>query len=167
MIKFIDTKVVFQEIPDHITLAINISGCPIRCPDCHSKYLWEDVGEPLTETSLQDLIVKNKGIDCVCFMGGDAEPKEINNLAKFITKKYPNIKVAWYSGQEELSKDIELRYFHYIKIGPYIKEKGPLTSESSNQKLYQVRLGYINSNLPNKKVFGYKLVDITKKIQEI
>ena len=37
--KYIDTKIVFSEVPDEITLAINISGCPIHCADCHSKYL--------------------------------------------------------------------------------------------------------------------------------
>lgn len=26
--KYVDTKIVFQELPNEITLAINISGCP-------------------------------------------------------------------------------------------------------------------------------------------
>ena len=50
MIKYVNTEVVFQEIPDETTLAINISGCPCHCPGCHSSYLWEDVGTPLTPT---------------------------------------------------------------------------------------------------------------------
>ena len=54
--KYVDTKVVFSEIPDEITLAINISGCPVKCFGCHSKYLWEDVGEPLNSDSLHHLI---------------------------------------------------------------------------------------------------------------
>ena len=41
--KYVSTEVVFVEIPNEITLAINISGCKIRCPDCHSKYLWDDI----------------------------------------------------------------------------------------------------------------------------
>ena len=28
MLKYVDSKVVFAEIPDEITLAINISNCP-------------------------------------------------------------------------------------------------------------------------------------------
>ena len=48
MMKYVDVKEVFAEIPDEITLAISISGCPIHCPGCHRQYLWADVGEPLT-----------------------------------------------------------------------------------------------------------------------
>lgn len=29
MIKFVDTKIVFQEVPDEVSLAINITGCKI------------------------------------------------------------------------------------------------------------------------------------------
>ena len=44
MLKYVNTDIVFQEIPDEVTLAVNISNCPCRCPGCHSEYLWEDVG---------------------------------------------------------------------------------------------------------------------------
>ena len=32
MLRYINTDIVFQEFPDEVTLAINISGCPCRCP---------------------------------------------------------------------------------------------------------------------------------------
>ena len=47
MLKYVNTGIVFQEIPDEVTLAINISNCPCHCPGCHSHYLWEDIGLPL------------------------------------------------------------------------------------------------------------------------
>ena len=47
MLKYVNTDIVFQEIPDEVTLAINISNCPCHCPGCHSHYLWEDIGLPL------------------------------------------------------------------------------------------------------------------------
>ncbi len=47
MLKYVDTAIVFSEIPGEITLAINISGCPNHCQGCHSKYLWKDYGEIL------------------------------------------------------------------------------------------------------------------------
>ena len=62
MLKYIDSKVVFNEVPDEITLAINMSGCPIGCPDCHSKYLWKDEGKELTIKELEKLIDDNWGI---------------------------------------------------------------------------------------------------------
>lgn len=55
MLKYVNTGVVFQEIPDEVTLAVNISNCPCRCPGCHSRYLWGDVGEPLTPWCSMDL----------------------------------------------------------------------------------------------------------------
>lgn len=141
MIKYVDTLVCFSEVPDEITLAINISGCPIRCPNCHSKYLWEDIGESLDRDSLYNLIENHKGITCVAFMGGDANPNDINNLAEFIRAKYPKLKIAWYSGRQELSNDINLEYFDYIKLGPYMEEFGPLNSRSTNQRMYKVHNG--------------------------
>ena len=59
--KYVDTKIVFQELPNEITLAINISGCPCACIGCHSSYLSQDIGESLTKEALQQLIRKNKG----------------------------------------------------------------------------------------------------------
>ena len=55
MLKYTETDIVFQEIPDEVTLAVNLSGCPCRCPGCHSKHLWGDVGEPLTDEALDKL----------------------------------------------------------------------------------------------------------------
>lgn len=140
MLKYVDTKVVFQEIPDEITLAINISNCPCRCKGCHSPYLAEDIGEVLTTEVLEKFIEDNNGITCVAFMGGDSEPWEIHTLAMFIRESFPNIKIAWYSGRDKLHSCIELNLqdFDYIKTGPYIKNLGPLTSKNTNQRFYKI-----------------------------
>ena len=136
MIKYLETLVTFAEIPDEITLCINITNCPCNCNGCHSSYLSKDIGEELNNDVLDKLISDNSGISCIAFMGGDSSPKEINDLAKYVKDKYP-ISIAWYSGRQELSKDINLDNFDYIKLGPYIKELGPLTSKTTNQRLYQ------------------------------
>ena len=136
MIKYLETLVAFAEIPDEITLCINITNCPCSCNGCHSSYLSKDIGEELNNDVLDKLISDNSGISCIAFMGGDSSPKEINDLAKYVKDKYP-ISIAWYSGRQELSKDINLDNFDYIKLGPYIKELGPLTSKTTNQRLYQ------------------------------
>ena len=149
MLKYVDTKVVFAEIPDEITLAINISGCPCNCKGCHSSYLAEDIGEPLDLQHLTNLIDSNKGITCVGLMGGDANPSEVDDIAQDIKEYYPELKVGWYSGRQELSKDIELGNFDYIKLGPYKEEFGPLNSKTTNQRFYKVSDG--------------ELVDITSK----
>ena len=142
MLKYVDAKVVFQEVPNEITLAINISNCPCHCKNCHSSYLAEDIGTELTFNELRRLIKNNSGISCIAFMGGDSEPKRIDALASFVTNHY-QLKVAWYSGRQELSKDIELRNFDAIKLGPYIEELGPLSSRTTNQRFYRVEKGVL------------------------
>ena len=137
MIKYVDTLIGFREIPNEITLCINISNCPNNCPGCHSSWLLKDEGTPLTYIELKSLIKKNKGITCICFMGGDKEPWEIQRLAKLIKEDY-DIKVGWYSGKDKMWEGINLIYFDYIKIGSYKKEFGPLYNPTTNQILYKV-----------------------------
>lgn len=136
MLKYVDTLVSFQEIPDEISLCINISNCPNNCPGCHSAYLKDDVGTPLTYTELMRILKDIRGITCVCFMGCDKEPWEIQRLAQFVKEK--GLKVAWYSGKQELHEDIRLANFDYVKLGPYIEELGPLTSRTTNQVMYKI-----------------------------
>ena len=136
MLKYVNTQVTFSEIPDEIALCIEISNCPIHCPECHSKYLWKDIGEFLNKETLEDLIIKNKGITCVCFLGGDQAVNSINWLAMCGKTLNPDWKTAWYSGRERVSKDLALEYFDYIKLGPYKEECGPLNNPNTNQRMY-------------------------------
>ena len=136
MLKYVDTLVSFQEIPDEISLCINLSNCPNDCPGCHSPYLKEDIGTALTYFELMKMLDKNNGISCVCFMGGDKEPWEIQRLAQFVKER--GLKVAWYSGKSEIPEDIRLVNFDYVKLGPYIEEKGPLNSRTTNQVMFKI-----------------------------
>lgn len=136
--KYVDTKVVFSEIPDEITLAVNISGCIIRCPDCHSKYLWNDIGESLTRESLYNLIESNKGISCLALMGGDTNVPYLQTLFYWVKTRYPKLKTAWYSGRDRILLKRDVKYLDYVKTGPYIKERGPLNNKNTNQKLYKI-----------------------------
>lgn len=153
--KYYNSMVVFEEIPNEVTLAINISNCPCHCKGCHSKFLWEDVGTELTLDELNRLIDKNDGITTVCFMGGDANPREVSKLARMIKSERNELKVGWYTGRDNVSKDINLEWFDYIKVGHYDEDLGPLNKKTTNQRLY-----YINKiNIGN--FINYKLNDIT------
>ena len=157
MLKYVNYDITFQEIPDEITLCINISTCPCHCIGCHSSYLAEDIGEGLTLDKIYKLIENNEGITCICFMGGDSSPKEIDMFAGCIKDLY-DIKVAWYSGRQELSKYINLKCFDFIKLGPYIEEFGPLNSKTTNQRFYQVIKSHYEDGTS-----GYELLDTTYK----
>lgn len=128
-------QVVFEEIPDEVTLAIEITNCPGHCVGCHSPWLREDIGEELTSDVLHDLIDKNKGITCVCFMGEGKDTVGLLNLAKMVEDM--GLKAALYSGREHLGLEF-FSVFSYVKVGPYIAEYGPLNKETTNQKLYEV-----------------------------
>ncbi|PID88190.1 MAG: anaerobic ribonucleoside-triphosphate reductase activating protein [Bacteroidia bacterium] len=109
MLKYTDYDIVFQEIPNEVTLAINLSNCPHRCVGCHSPQLMQDIGNRLTESTLTDLLSKyGSSITCVCFMGGDASP------------------------------DTKINNFNFIKVGGYKEHLGGLDSKTTNQRLYKV-----------------------------
>ena len=137
--KYVDTQVVFREVPDELTLAINISGCPVKCPGCHSSYLARDIGEVLDVDSLDKLIDGNPGITCVSFMGGDADPAYVRELA--VHTRSRGLKTCWYSGRDLENAKPVLDALDFVKVGPYIDEFGPLDYATTNQRFYKVNQG--------------------------
>ena len=138
MLKYVNTGIVFQEIPDEVTLAINISNCPCHCPGCHSHYLWEDIGLPLNTDAIDAFVSQyGRNITCIAFVGGDGDPKGVDMLAQYIHEEHPQYKVAWYSGRIRITSVVNKTDFDYIKIGPYIKHLGPLKQPTTNQRLYR------------------------------
>ncbi len=165
MLKYYNYDIVCQEIPDEVTLAINITGCPVRCPGCHSTWLWEDTGEVLCSrtgnsdsegfkeassakngkaelmdfSGLEAVVEKYAPcITCVCFMGGDGCPEDVAACSRRVHERWPGLKTGWYSGRQSLATDIDPKDFNYIKLGPYIASLGGLRSPRTNQKLYRV-----------------------------
>jgi len=140
MIKYYpeSVSVVFEEIPDEVTLAIEITNCPGHCEGCHSPWLREDIGEELTPETLRRLIDENRGVTCVCFMGEGKDPRALKYLALSVRLRsdYP-YRTALYSGRNEVEKEYDT-YFDYIKVGPFIPAKGPLNKETTNQRLYKI-----------------------------
>lgn len=150
MLKYLDTAIVFAELPDEISLAIDITNCPHRCKNCHSPYLREDIGYKLTEDVLRHLIKSNKQITAVIIMGGDSDHDYIKELANIVHKN--NLKICLYSGDDDIDNSL-INYLDYYKVGSYKEEYGPLNNPKTNQKLY-----YIENN---------KLIDITYKFWPI
>ena len=147
MLKYHNYDIVFQEIPDEVTLAVNLTNCPHRCVGCHSPHLREDIGEVLNEKAMDSLLKKyGKQITCVCFMGGDGQAQDVETMARHL-RQHSSLKVAWYSGNTTLPRNAQL--FDYVKIGGYQANLGGLRSRTTNQRLFS----YING----------KNVDITER----
>lgn len=131
-------SVVFAEVPDYVTLAIEITNCPGMCEGCHSPWLREDIGEELTPEVLDRLISENRGVNCICFMGEGKDPEALKRLAFGIKLRsdYP-YKVALYSGRDGVEKEYDT-YFDFIKVGPYIPSRKGLNFKTTNQRLYEI-----------------------------
>lgn len=148
MLKYVNTSIVFQEIPDETTLAINISGCPCRCPGCHSSYLWQNIGTPLSTDVLDHLLQTYRHhITCICFMGGDGDPSALFVLVQYLRKHHPWVKIGWYSGRTVPPLGVDIRLLHYLKLGPYLRHLGALTSPTTNQRLYRIEADGTQTNL--------------------
>lgn len=138
-LKYLGYSVVFQEVPNEVSLAINISGCPHRCEGCHSEYLWEYKGRCISD-DISSLLQTYSGlITCVCFMGGEQNPEDL--IRCFTAVKHRGLKTCLYSGCENIDiffKNGIAKYCDYIKIGHYDKKLGGLNSPSTNQRFYAV-----------------------------
>jgi anaerobic ribonucleoside-triphosphate reductase activating protein len=143
MLRYINFDIVFQEIPDEVTLAVNISNCPNRCKGCHSTALQEDAGEQLDEETLSEWIDRyGSAITCICFMGGDANPERVGQLAGFVRRiSGEKIKTGWYSGKAALPTGMPLPDFDYIKLGAYVEQLGGLDVPTTNQRFYHIENG--------------------------
>lgn len=137
-LKYNGYTIVMQEVPNEVSLAINVSGCPYRCKGCHSSYLWDYIGEYLTD-DIDSLLNKYDGlISCVCFMGGDQNEEDL--LYCLNKARGKGLKTCLYTGTDDI-KDIAetiIKKLDYIKIGRYIEELGGLNSKVTNQRMFDL-----------------------------
>lgn len=147
-LKYNGYSIVMQEVPNEVSLAINISGCPHKCEGCHSKYLWKYDGEYLID-DIEKLLNQYSGlITCVCFMGGDQNQDDLLYCINMANKK--ELKTCLYTGVDDINminKEI-IEVLNYIKIGRYIEKYGGLDKNTTNQKFFDLK--------NNKEVFFYK-----------
>lgn len=97
MLKYESTLITFTEIPDEISLCINLTCCPCRCKECFEPWLRQDYGSILSFESIRQMRLKNPHISCICFMGGDNDHKSLYELCARIREEL-KLKTAVYSG---------------------------------------------------------------------
>jgi anaerobic ribonucleoside-triphosphate reductase activating protein len=129
------TSVVLEEIPDRVSLAVDISNCRGNCEGCHSPFLKKNIGRELTADVIDALVADNFGVNCFLFLGEGRDPEALLELADHVRSL--GLAAAVYSGREVV-EDIFWNHFDYIKLGPYKPAFGPLNSPTTNQRLYHI-----------------------------
>ena len=153
MLKYHTIDISCRVIPNEVSLVVNITGCTIKCPGCNERTLWKDKGIALTIKELRSILQNySSSITCVCFMGGEHEPEEINMLARFVKHNYSCLRTAWYSGLDEISKEIDFCNFNYLKIGAYQAFKGALGTVGTNQRVFEVTEDYALIDIKDKYI---------------
>ena len=140
--RFTQARLVFQEVPDEISLAFLITGCPVRCPGCHSAASWkENSGTDLTIEALEALLVRHaRVLTCVVFLGGEWHEPELLELLDHIRTR--GFKTCLYTGLEEREVPMSIRArLDFLKVGPYRAERGGLQDPNTNQKFIDLRDG--------------------------
>lgn len=151
-LRYTGYAILLEEVPDEITLGINISGCIHRCKNCHSPFLWEDNGNLLSLDFTSIVENYRELISCICFLGGDHNISELLSLCH--AAKEMHLKTCIYSGSDDIKlfqSFIAEDVLDYLKIGPYLEQYGPLNSPITNQIFYQIQ--------------NHNLIDITYKFQ--
>lgn len=140
-LKYLGYSVVFQEVPDEISLAINISGCPVKCKDCHSKFLWEYKGNYLKQDIYALLGRYRDYVSCICFMGGNQNPADLECCCNIVHDT--GLKTCLYTGYplSDKLKLFALKNLDYIKVGEYRSDLGGLSSRTTNQRMYKIVSG--------------------------
>lgn len=164
MLKYLPqlTEVVLEEIPDKVSLAVEVTNCQGRCEGCHSPFLREDIGVELTAADMDRLIADNFGVNCVLFLGEGRDLEALLRLAKHVREAHPGMAVALYSGRAEVPEEGIWEAFDYVKVGPYVPIRGPLNDPRTNQRLYEVSDGICASSDGSARVCRIR-TDITSR----
>lgn len=128
--------IVFQEVPNEISLAFYVYGCPNNCKNCSWKSYSHKYYE-LTERQYIKLLKKYQNYaSCVLFLGGEWD--NITLLKNLKIAKEMNYKTCLYTGLYDVSKDLK-ENLDYLKTGPYIEELGGLNKITTNQRFYDLK----------------------------
>lgn len=153
MLYYSQPQIVLKEVPDEISLALSISGCPKNCVNCHSVETHDPLfGKPITNDELVMLINKHKHITCVLFYGGLWDKHTLISLLNVV--KLYDLKTCLYTGYniEDVPFSV-IKLLNYLKVGEYIEELGTLADTTTNQKML---------DLVNKKDITYKFQNMRK-----
>jgi anaerobic ribonucleoside-triphosphate reductase activating protein len=136
------TEVVFQEVPDEVSLLFFICGCPLRCPGCHSASLWSaERGEPLTLAIFDQHLNNYDGlVSCICFFGGEWWPRQLADLLARAQER--GFRTCLYTGLTAVDASIT-QHLDYLKTGHWDPRLGGLDQPQTNQRMVRLKTGEV------------------------
>ena len=145
MLYYCETALSNLEVPGETSICIYISGCTMRCPECHYPELQrKDYGEPLS-LYLNDILDAYQDMaSCLCVLGEGQQSDRMELEAVACRGKERGLRTCLYSGRDT---DIEpwMSRYDYVKTGSYRKELGALDRKTTNQRMYKkTQAGYID-----------------------
>ncbi len=141
--------IVFQEVPNEISLCFSITGCKIGCKGCHSIELWnEKNGILLSKHNYICWLKKYSNlITCVIFFGGEWQPNAL--IEKLLIAKKLGLKTCLYSGEKYIDINIS-QHLTYLKTGAWQEKLGglerPLTNQIFREMIGGKKLNYLFHN---------------------
>ncbi|MBT1063411.1 anaerobic ribonucleoside-triphosphate reductase activating protein [Bowmanella sp. Y26] len=133
-------QICFQEVPDQVSLAFSVTGCPLRCSGCHSQDSWDPkVGEALTPARFRVYLSRYQHlIDCVLFFGGEWHPDALQTLLDIAHQQ--GLKTCLYTGMDKVPARLTRR-LDYLKTGRWLANRGGLSSPNTNQRFMELASG--------------------------
>lgn len=133
-------QICFQEVPDEVSLAFTITGCPLRCQGCHSQDSWDPrIGIALNKLMFEGYLDRYQGlVSCILFFGGEWNPEAL--IEKLLIAKTMGLKTCLYTGKEKVPQKI-VRQLDYLKTGAWQPTRGGLEKSTTNQRFTELKTG--------------------------
>lgn len=116
---------------DGFRTVLFVSGCSLRCPNCHNPQTWNNDSGILFDQSAKEEIfnsLNNDLISGLTLTGGHPlehyNINELTTLCKEVKEKYPNKTIWIYTGflYEDVKHYEIIKYTDVLIDGPYINE---------------------------------------------
>jgi len=134
---YYSTNIVFQEVPEEVSLCFSMIGCGGKCKGCHSPHLHHVDGTSKrldADAFISEVLKVRPYITCVLFLGGEWDETELSNLLHIAVGGF-KLKTCLYSNKDSIPESI-LPLLDYYKVGPFIEEFGGLNNIHTNQRFF-------------------------------
>jgi len=129
----------FLDYPDRTSLLVFMTGCEFGCKNCQNPQLQDGRnGTDINNAFLLKELKKRPLCTAITFTGGDPL-YQYSELLEACKAVFGVVKVGVYTGSkfEDVPKEL-FQYINFLKTEPYIEALGGVSSDTTNQKCWDV-----------------------------